>query len=78
MLTIRDPRAAELARALAKARNTTMTQAVVTALENELRQGRQGEPLPARLRALGLKARAMAGAKAREMTRDEIDDLSGL
>jgi hypothetical protein len=54
-----------------------MTQAVVTALENELRQDRETVPLTARLRALGEKAKAMAGPKAREMTRDEIDELSG-
>jgi antitoxin VapB len=77
MLTIRDPRAAALARQLAKARHTTMTQAVVTALENELRQDRETAPLHVRLRALGEKAKAMAGPRAREMTRDEIDELSG-
>jgi antitoxin VapB len=78
MLTIRDPRAAALAKALAEARQTTMTQAVVTALENELRQDRKGAPLVQRLRALALKARAMAGPDAREMTKDEIDELSGV
>jgi len=67
MLTIRDPRAAALAKQLAEVRQTTMTQAVVTALENELRQGREAAPLPVRLRALGKKATAMAGPKAREM-----------
>ena len=77
MLTIRDPRAAALAKALAKARHTTMTQAAVTALENELRQDRQTPPLAIRLSALAEKAKAMAGPQPREMTRDEIDDLSG-
>ena len=33
--------------------------------------------LSVRLRALGEKAKAMAGPRAREMTRDEIDELSG-
>jgi len=66
MLTIRDPRAAALAKQLPEVRQTTMTQAVVTALENELRQGREAAPLPVRLRALGKKATAMAGPKARE------------
>jgi antitoxin VapB len=78
MLTIRDPRAAALAKALAKARQTTMTQAVVTALENELRGDRQAAPLARRLRALQLKAQAMASPNAREITREEIDGLSGV
>ncbi len=77
MLTIRDPRAAALAKQLAKAHQTTMTQAVVTALENELRQGREGTPLAVRLKAIANKARAIAGPGAREMSRDEIDGLSG-
>ena len=77
MLTICDPRAGALARQLAKARHTTMTQAVVTALENELRQDRKTELLTVRLRAIANKAKAMAGPNGREMTKDEIDELSG-
>ena len=77
MLTIRDPRAAVLAKRLAEARQITMTQAVVTALEQELRRDRASAPLAARLAAIFGKARALAGPDARAMTRDEIDDLSG-
>jgi antitoxin VapB len=77
MLTIRDPRAAKLARRLAEVRKTTMTEAVVTALEHELRRERDAKPLAARLDALARKAKAMAGPGAREMTKDEIDALSG-
>lgn len=77
MLTLRDPRAAILARKLADARGTTMTEAVVTALTRELRRDREATPLPTRLRALAEKARAMAGPKGSTMTRDEIDALSG-
>lgn len=77
MLTIRDPRAARLARRLADSRKITMTQAVITALEHELRRERDATPLAARLDALARKARAMAGPGAREMTQDEIDALSG-
>lgn len=75
MLTIRDPRAAVLAKRLAEARNTTMTQAVVTALERDLR--RDATPLAARLDAIARKAKAMAGPRGRAMTKDEIDALSG-
>jgi hypothetical protein len=49
----------------------------VTALENELRQDRKAAPLAVRLRALGEKAKAMAGPRAREMTKEEIDEFSG-
>ena len=77
MLTIRDPRAAKLARRLADVRKTTMTDAVVTALEHELRREREATPLAERLDALARKAKAMAGPGAREMTKDEIDALSG-
>ena len=76
-MTIRDPRAAKLARRLAEVRKTTMTQAVITALEHELRRERDAKPLAVRLDALARKAKAMAGPGAREMTKDEIDALSG-
>lgn len=77
MLTIRDPRAAKLARRLADSRQITMTQAVVTALEQELRRDRAATPLSERLYALAKRAKAMAGPAARAMTKDEIDALSG-
>lgn len=77
MLTLRDPRAAILARKLAETRGTTMTEAVVAALTRELRREREAIPLPTRLRALADKAHAMAGPNGRVMTQDEIDALSG-
>jgi antitoxin VapB len=77
MLTIRDPRAAALARRLAEARGTTMTQAVVTALEHELRRDREATPLATRIGAIAARAKAIAGPRARAMTKDEIDALSG-
>lgn len=77
MLTIRDPRAAALAKQLAEANHTTMTQAVVTALENELRRGREEAPLSTRLRAIAEKAKALAGPNGRDVSKDEIDQLWG-
>ena len=77
MLTIRDPRAGTLARRLAEVRQTTMTQAVISALEHELRREREATPLATRIGAVAARAKAMAGPKAREMSRDEIDALSG-
>lgn len=77
MLTIRDPRAGELAKALAKANHTTMTQAVVTALQNEL--GRQAEktPLASRIEAIADDLAARAGPKRRTLSKDEIADMWG-
>jgi len=77
LLTIRDPRAEVLARRLAELRQTTMTRAVVTALEQELRRERAATPLALRVGAIAKKATAMAGPKGRVMTKDEIDELSG-
>jgi hypothetical protein len=52
MLSIRDPRAAELAKELAAHRKTTMTEAIIVALENELQRERDKLPLPDRLARL--------------------------
>ncbi len=77
MLTIRDPPAAVFNKRLAEARQTTMTQAVVTALEQELRRDREATPLNKRIDKIAAKAKDMAGPGARAMTQDEIDALSG-
>lgn len=76
-LNIRDPRAAVLARDLARRRGTTMTGAIITALEAEIARERERRPLAARLMAIAddLAARARPGGRAK--TRDEIDDLWG-
>ncbi len=44
-ISIRDPKAAELARKLATKRGTTMTQAIISALEESLRHDREKMPL---------------------------------
>ena len=54
-----------------------MTQAVVTALEQELRRDREATPLNKRIDKIAAKAKDMAGPGARAMTQDEIDALSG-
>lgn len=77
MLTIRDPRAAELARRLADARGSTMTRVVIQALEQEIAREKQSRPLSERLSGLARRAAALAGPGARAMTQDEIDALSG-
>ena len=77
MLTIRDPRASLLARRLAEVQQTTMTQAVVVALEHALRRAREATPLATRIGGVAARAKAMAGPGARAVTKDEIDALSG-
>jgi len=77
MLSIRDPRAAALAKQLAAQRKTTMTEAIIVALENELKREHEKLPLPDRLARLADKARRLAGPDARDVTKDEIDEIWG-
>jgi antitoxin VapB len=77
MLSIRDPRAAELAKLLAAQRRSTMTEAIIVALENELKRERAKLPLPERLASLAEKAKRLAGAHRRDATKDEIDAFWG-
>ena len=77
MLSIRDPRAAELAKQLAARRKTTMTEAIIVALETELKRERESVPLPARLARLAKKARELAGPKGRDVPKEEIDEFWG-
>jgi len=77
MLTIRDPQAGELARTLAKANHTTMTQAVVTALENELARQAEKTPLASRIEAIADDLTARPGPKRRTLSKDEIADMWG-
>jgi antitoxin VapB len=77
MLNIRDPRAQSLARELAERRKTTMTDAVVTALRNELARERERVPLEARLRQLAAGLAQAAGPRGRTVGKAEIDALWG-
>jgi antitoxin VapB len=74
-LSIRDPRAAALARDLAKRRGTTMTEAIIAALEAEIERDRARKPLVDRLSAIADELAAKGHPGGRRMTRDEIDDL---
>lgn len=77
MLSIRDPRAAELAKLLATQRKSTMTEAIIVALENELKREREKRPLPERLAELAQKAQALAGSAGRNVPKEEIDEMWG-
>jgi antitoxin VapB len=75
-LHIRDNRAAELARRLAAKRGQTMTQAVIAALESELRREVEHRPLGKRLDEIARELAAKGNpVKARRVTKDEIDAL---
>lgn len=76
-LSIRDPRAAELARDLAKRRGTTMTQAIISALEAEIAREQETKPLAQQLLDIAAELRAGAGPNGRRMTKNEIDALWG-
>jgi antitoxin VapB len=75
MLNIRDPRAHDLAKELAGATHSTITNAVITALEHELKRVRSAVPLHERLAAIAARALANKGPNPREVTKADIDDM---
>ena len=74
-LNIRNPRAHALASELAARRKTGITDAVITALESELRREKEAVPLADRLLAIAERARAKAGPNRREVTEEERDEM---
>ena len=76
-LQIRDQRAHDLARRLADRRKTTMTEAVIAALEAELRREGAKRPLAERLTELASELRRKSGSEGRDMSKDEIDAMWG-
>lgn len=76
-LQIRDRRAHDLARQLAARRQVTMTQAVIQALEGELRREAEAEPLSKRIARIAADLASQAGPNRRTLTKDEIDSMWG-
>ena len=76
-LNIRDPRASVLARDLADRRGTSMTKAIISALENELAQEKAKPPLALRVRQISSALMAGAAGKRRRMTKTEADEMWG-
>jgi antitoxin VapB len=70
-LNIRDPRARELARELASRRKTSITAAVIEALEHELVREREAIPLA----RIAERAKAQAGPDAPTVTEAERDAM---
>lgn len=54
-----------------------MTEAVILALEAELRREAEREPLAARARTLAAELRSRSTGPGRNMTKDEIDAMWG-
>ena len=76
-LQIRDGRARELAQKLAAKRRVTMTEAVVQALEGELRREAEKEPLADRIARIADALAAEAGPNRYVMSKEEIDAMWG-
>ena len=76
-LSIRDPRAAELARELAGRRGTNMTEAIVAALELALAADAARIPLAQRVAAIADELAARGKPGGRDLTPDERDAMWG-
>ena len=76
-LQIRNPRARQLARRLAEKRHVSLTEAVIEALEAQLRHDTARTPLAERLAAIASELRAKAKPGGHDMTKDEVDDMWG-
>lgn len=76
-LQIRDPRAHELAQELARKRKTSLTEAVIEALQAELQRENERIPLAKRLAVIVDHLHAQAQPGGHDMTKDEIDAMWG-
>jgi antitoxin VapB len=76
-LQIRDPKARELAEKLAARRNVTMTEAVIGALEAELKRETTSSSTKLGVADLVKELRDMAKPGGRDMTKEEIDAMWG-
>jgi len=76
-ISIRDREVGDLARELARLRQTNMTEAIAHALRSELKRERDKRPLEDRLEDLADETMAMAKPGGHVMTKEEIDELWG-
>ncbi len=76
-LQIRNPRAHELARRLAKQRGVSITEAVIEALQAQLERRPTHAPLAERLGEIADQLAALAKPGGRDLTREETDALWG-
>ena len=76
-LQIRNPRAHELAKRLARRRGVSITDAVIAALEADLGAVAEPRPLNQRVADIAAELRAMAKPGGRDMTKAEVDAMWG-
>jgi antitoxin VapB len=76
-LQIRDPRAHELARKIAKRNHLSLTEIVIQALETEYRRVAAQQPLATRLGAIADELDAIAKPGGEDMCKSEIDAMWG-
>ena len=76
-LQIRDPRAHDLALKIADARRTSMTDAVIAALEAELERVRRAQPLAERLARIAEDLADLRRPGGRDLAKSEIDAMWG-
>jgi len=76
-LQIRNERARDLARTLAAKQKVTMTDAVIMALEAEIRRVNEEEPLARRIARIAEDLAQHAGPNRRKMSKAEIDAVWG-
>lgn len=76
-LQIRNPRAHELAKRLARRRGVSITEAVIAALEADLVAVAEPRSLAQRVAEIAAGLRAMAKPGGRDMSKAEIDAMWG-
>ena len=76
-LQIRDKRAHELAKQLSEFRGITMTEAVIQALEAELRREAEQVPLADRIARIAAELEGAAGPSRCTVTNDEVAKMWG-
>ena len=76
-LQIRNPRAHELAKRLARRRGVSITDAVIAALEADLMAVAEPRPLNQRVADIAAELRAMAKPGGQDMTKADIDAMWG-
>ena len=76
-LQIRNPRAHELAKRLARRRGVSITDAVIAALEADLSAVAEPRPLNQRVADIAAELRAIANPGGRDMTKAEVDTMWG-
>ena len=74
-LQIRDRRAHDLARTLADKRKISMTEAVIQALDSELRRETEKQPLAERIGRIATSLLSQAGPGGRIPTKDQVDAI---